>query len=195
MMTPMVRSETVSVWWDGEIKPSQKWRAEIEKGLASAKVGVLLVSAHFLASDFINDHELPYLLDAADEQGVKIIWVLVGNCLYDQTRIVEYQAAHDISKPLKSLTEAELDDVLVEICRAIAEAASDEPNLMASVKDPPRQKPKPRTVKAVGGALAIWQEKLAYFQEQEAITADPAQKFALRKQIEEAKRQIQELSS
>ena len=43
------------------------------------------------------------------------------------------------------------------------------------------------------GALAIWQEKLDYLQQQEAITADPAQKFALKKQIEEAEEKIREL--
>ncbi|MCP4662154.1 MAG: hypothetical protein GY856_42670, partial [bacterium] len=43
------------------------------------------------------------------------------------------------------------------------------------------------------GALAVWREKLEYFLEQEAVSADPAQKFALRKQIEEAERRIREL--
>jgi hypothetical protein len=43
------------------------------------------------------------------------------------------------------------------------------------------------------GALAIWQEKLDYLQQQEAITADPNQKFNLSKLTEEAQRKIQEL--
>lgn len=43
------------------------------------------------------------------------------------------------------------------------------------------------------GALATWKDKLSYFREQEAITADPAQKFALKKEIEEAERKIREL--
>ena len=43
-------------------------------------------------------------------------------------------------------------------------------------------------------AIELWQEKLAYLQEHEAITADPAQKFALKKQIKEAKAKIEELS-
>lgn len=33
-------------------------------------------------------------------------------------------------------------------------------------------------------ALKIWQEKLSYLQSKEAIAADHAQKFELRKQIE-----------
>ena len=39
----------------------------------------------------------------------------------------------------------------------------------------------------------MWREKLSYLQAQEAVTADANQKFALRKQIEEAKAKIQEL--
>ncbi len=122
-LAPLVRGKTISVWWDGAIKPGERWREEIRNGLKSAKVGVLLVSRNFLASDFINDEELPFLLEAANQQGVTLIWVLVGNCLFDQTSIVDFQAAHDISHPLNSLNEADLDNVLVEISRAIADAA------------------------------------------------------------------------
>lgn len=43
------------------------------------------------------------------------------------------------------------------------------------------------------GALRIWREKLDFFREQEAIIADSAQKFALKKQIEEAETKIREL--
>ena len=43
-------------------------------------------------------------------------------------------------------------------------------------------------------AISLWKEKLGEFQQQEAIASDPGQKFALKKQIEEAQRKIQELS-
>ena len=48
-----------------------------------------------------------------------------------------------------------------------------------------------------GGRAAadIWREKLAFLQEQEAVSSDPAQKFALRKQIDEAQKKINELSN
>jgi len=44
-----------------------------------------------------------------------------------------------------------------------------------------------------GSALSIWQEKLAYLQEQEAITSDPEKKFHLKKLIEEARQKIHPL--
>ncbi len=45
----------------------------------------------------------------------------------------------------------------------------------------------------VGSALQTWREKLDFLRQQEAVVADPAQKFALSKQIEEATQKIQEL--
>ena len=42
-------------------------------------------------------------------------------------------------------------------------------------------------------ALAIWREKLDYLQQQEAIESNPATKFTIKKQIEEAERKIREL--
>ena len=42
-------------------------------------------------------------------------------------------------------------------------------------------------------ALGVWREKLDYLQQQEAILADPAQKFTVKKQIEEATQKIKEL--
>lgn len=53
--------------------------------------------------------------------------------------------------------------------------------------------PPPKSPPTTDGALDLWREKLGYLQQQEAITADAAQKFALKKQIEEAKQKIKEL--
>jgi hypothetical protein len=53
------------------------------------------------------------------------------------------------------------------------------------------QKPAPN----VGGrnVLAIWEEKLAFLLHEQAISADPMQRFALQKQIEEVQAKIKEL--
>ena len=124
MLKPLTRNRKITLWDDTKIRGGDKWKEEIRKALSAAKVAVLLVSPHFLASDFIAEHELPPLLKAAEEQGVKILWVMVSDCLYRATELSDFQAAHNIAHPLDSLSVSERNRVLRSVCEQIAEAAT-----------------------------------------------------------------------
>jgi internalin A len=121
-LKPLIRKHKLSVWDDTKITAGAEWYKEIEAALATAKVAVLLVSPNFLASDFINDEELPPLLDAAATDGLTIIWVHLRHSAYRETDISKYQAAHDPSHPLNSLNASEHDQALVSICQKIKDA-------------------------------------------------------------------------
>src|SRR4029453_15125149 len=121
---PLLGKNSIAFWSDTGIEPGSKWKDEIERALATAKVAVLLVSPGFLASDFIARHELPPLLDKATQQGVRILWVYVSACLYNETEIAAYQAAHDIAQPLDKLRTARRNEVLVQICQQIKAAVN-----------------------------------------------------------------------
>lgn len=122
MLQPLLRQGPLSLWSDIEIKPGTQWKDEIEHALQSARAAVLLVSPHFLASDFIARHELPPLLDKAKNHGTRILWVYVSACLYKDSELASYQAAHDVAQPIDKLKPAQRNEVLVQICQNIREA-------------------------------------------------------------------------
>ena len=135
MLAPLVRQGRLSVWADTAIAPGDKWRREIEEGLARARVTVLLVSPDFLASRFIAEHELPPLLEAAEREGVRILPVLLKECLWRETELAQYQFAFLTDKPLAKLRGADRDEALTRVAEAIL-AAAKPPSGQASSEPP-----------------------------------------------------------
>lgn len=121
-LKPLVRNQSIKHWVDKQIPVGAKWRVEIEKAIARAKVAVLLVSANFLASDFITEQELPPILEAAEQEGLTIVWIPIGPSSYEYTFIKDFQAASNPQHPLNSLSESEQQKILVDICNKIAKA-------------------------------------------------------------------------
>lgn len=124
-LKPLVRDKKISVWDDTKIKAGEDWREQISSAIASAKVAVLLVSPDFLASDFIADHELPPLLEAAQSEGLRILWIAARFSMYEETEITRYQAVNNPAKPLASISGANREKELVRICKIIKSAVSD----------------------------------------------------------------------
>lgn len=140
-LKPHVKKSGIVIWADTDIQPGSKWKDEIAAALARAKVAVLLVSPDFLASDFVVENELPELLDAAEREGLRILWIAVSASAVKQTDIAKYQAAHNPAIALDRRAKAALNKELVAICEKISDAAIDAAKPVAPA--PPE---KPRTL-------------------------------------------------
>jgi hypothetical protein len=100
-LRPLERQELLRLFDDTKIEPGTRWRDEIKAALNRARVAILLVSADFLASDFIAENELPPLLGKAERGGATILAVIVSPCGFRrEKKLSDYQAVNDPSKPL-----------------------------------------------------------------------------------------------
>jgi cellulose biosynthesis protein BcsQ len=123
MLTPIMRSRNITLWDDTMIRADQNWKDEISNALANADVAILLVSPDFLASDFIQQVEVPHLLKASEERGLNIFWIAIRPSFFDETPIGQFQAINDPSKPLSTLSESEVEKSLLSISKRVAEVA------------------------------------------------------------------------
>jgi hypothetical protein len=125
-LKPLERQGAIDVWDDTKVKTSAKWSDEIREVLASSKVAILLVSADYLASEFINNEELPKLLMSAEEEnGVRIMPVILSPCRFLETpSLARFQAANPPSKPLIGMREVDQEYVLYALSKDIEDILS-----------------------------------------------------------------------
>lgn len=119
-LKPLERDYALDIWDDGKIQAGSKWLEEIERAIQSAKVALLIVSADFLASEFIVNNELPPLLDAAKKEGAVILPLIVSPSRFKSTKnLSQFQAVNDPSRPLINMTKGEQEDILVKVSEDI----------------------------------------------------------------------------
>ena len=119
-LKPLEREGAIDLWSDSVIKPGSKWREEIRTAVEKAKVAILLISADFLASDFIDKDELPPLLTAAEKEDAIILPVIVSKCMFDRKKsLSKFQAVNSPDEPLNGMGEAEQEEVFDKVARII----------------------------------------------------------------------------
>lgn len=130
------RSGLIETWSDERIAAGAQWREEISAAIASAGVAVLLISASFLASDFIAENELPPLLQAAQSENVTILPVLVRPCLYqDHPELAGFQLVNTPSTSLSHLTEPQQEDIWTKVVQAIKASLQNVVTALAAARE------------------------------------------------------------
>lgn len=105
-LKPLQRDGVIDAWVDTRLQAGDRWRKEIDAALRKARAAVLLISADFLASDFVFKNELPPLLKAAEEQGTLIIPVVLKPCRFVRSKeLCEFQSINPPDEPLSVLDE------------------------------------------------------------------------------------------
>jgi TIR domain len=122
-LTPLQNEGAIDVWSDTRLRPGDDWQTKIEQALESASVAVLLVSADFLASQFVVENELPPLLRAAETNGTTILPVIVGPSSFQESpSLRRFQAVNDPRTPLLAMKDWEQETLFHNVAKAVKAA-------------------------------------------------------------------------
>jgi TIR domain len=113
----------ISYWDDGNIKAGEDWRAEIRSQLSGARAALLLVSADFLASEFIRNDELPTLLSQAESRKTRLYCLILRPCRFDRVPVLsKFQSVNAPDKTLSEMRLSEQERTFVRLIDQLEQA-------------------------------------------------------------------------
>ena len=122
------QADRVTVWDDRKISGGEQWYDEIEQAMADAAVAVCLISADYLASNFVIAEEVAYLLKRREETGMVILPVLLWDCAWQAFEWIS--ATQMIPRDGKTIAEdfrGQENRVFADVARRILDII-DDPN-------------------------------------------------------------------
>ena len=128
----------ITVWDDRSIDVGATWFPEIERVIAEAAVTVCLVSADYLASDFVAKEEVPVLLVRRARDGMTLIPVLLRPCPWKA--VPWLSAIQMVPRDSKSVAvdfKDDWDTVFSEVAEHIYEILED-PDYQPPAPPPPQ---------------------------------------------------------
>jgi hypothetical protein len=154
---PLVRDQQVQIWSDKDIRMGERWQDRIRRQLAQARVAIFLVSADFLASDFIHAEELPPLLVAAEQEGAILLSIIVRPCAFRDSPLSSLQAMNNPNRPLSGMSKTQRERVMLSVYEELrrlfkAQSGSAEPTTTTLPPEPkgaakPKAKAAPASAK------------------------------------------------
>ena len=100
------RHHLLDVWQDGKIRISSFWNDDIQQAMASAKVGVVLLTKEALESEFILASEFPVLRERQQRDELPIFPVVCEDCNWKVHDWLRATQAPNNSNPLSQLPDA-----------------------------------------------------------------------------------------
>jgi hypothetical protein len=62
--------------------------ARNQNGMSQCDMALLLISKNFLASPFIQDEELPHLLQRRKEEGLRVVLIMISLCTWQREPVL-----------------------------------------------------------------------------------------------------------
>jgi tetratricopeptide (TPR) repeat protein len=120
-LSSLKRQNLVTSWYDGEIGPGTEWEKEIDKQLRSAHIILLLITPHFMASDYCYGTEMKRALERHQDGTARVIPVILRRTFWDGAPFRQLQVLPTDAKPVTQWTDRDeaFWDITVGIHKAI----------------------------------------------------------------------------
>ena len=89
MVSGLQRRGIIDAWQDRRIEPGEEWFKAIKQAINECDIALLLISADFIDSPFINSEELPDLLKRREKVGMTVIPIIVRDCLWQSEPVLK----------------------------------------------------------------------------------------------------------
>jgi len=98
------RAFDLDIWTDHQIEVGTAWDARIAAAIKAAQVFVLLITPDFIASDYVNDMEIPAIREQRRSAGALLLPVVLKRCSW-QSVAAALQAAPTENGRVKPVTD------------------------------------------------------------------------------------------
>ena len=126
MLAGLQRRGVIDAWQDRRIEAGDEWYQEIQDAMNDCGLAILLVSANFIASSFIQDEELTRLLQRRIEEGLRVVPIIVKPCMWQSEPVIkDIQALPRDGKPVITFSKdtGARDQVWTDIAKEIEKRA------------------------------------------------------------------------
>jgi hypothetical protein len=121
-LAPLGHLRVFETWDETRITTGTRIDQAIDEAMANARVALLLVSAHFLASEAIIQRRLPAILSHYNSQQLKLFPLILSSCLYRESPLGIYQEFNAVDQPLSQIPPSQVEEILVRLARALQQA-------------------------------------------------------------------------
>jgi len=99
-LATLKRQGKIWAWQDRDIEAGTEWDASIKQELEAAAIILLLITPHFLASDYCYDSEMQRAIQRHEEGSVRVIPIIVKPCDWAGTPFSKLQFLPRDAKPI-----------------------------------------------------------------------------------------------
>jgi formylglycine-generating enzyme required for sulfatase activity len=101
-LKPLKRDGKITTWQDRDIEAGTEWAEEIKTNLEKADIVLLLITRHFLASDYCYETEMQRAVQRHNEGSARVIPIILAPCTWEDSPFSQFQVLPKDGKAVTS---------------------------------------------------------------------------------------------